>query len=65
MKISRDSVKFLTKIVALAVVLAAGYAKKSQNVSPANKGAVDLIITTDGDQKTPDKKIRTVKNQDV
>ena len=65
MKISRDSIKFLTKVIVLATVLIAGYAKKHQDSSPAKKGAVDLIITNDGDHKTPSKKIQTVKNQNV
>lgn len=65
MKISRDSIKFLTKIVALATVIIAGYANNNHSNSPAKKGAVDLIITNDGDQKTPNKKIQAIKNQSV
>ncbi|MDN5212489.1 hypothetical protein QQ020_10550 [Fulvivirgaceae bacterium BMA12] len=65
MKINRDSVKFLTKIVALAIIILAGYAEKNQTSSPAQKGAVDLIITNDGHQKPPFKKVQRIKNQSV
>ena len=65
MKISRDSIKFLTKILALVAILLAGYAKNNQIKSPAQKGAVDLIITNDKDQKVPDQKIKIAKNQSV
>ena len=58
MKINRDSIKFLTKIVTLVAVLLAGYAKN-------NQGAVDLIITNGTDQKTPEKKIKITGNQSV
>ena len=43
MKTNWDSIKFITKVVALVIVLIAGYAKKTQSNSPAKKGAVDLI----------------------
>ena len=65
MKISRDSIKFLTKIVTLVAVLLAGYAKNNQRSSPAQKEAVDLIITNGTDQKTPEKKIKITGNQSV
>ncbi len=65
MNINRDSIKFLTKIVALAIIILAGYAEKNQTSSPAQKGAVDLIITNDGNQKSPLNKVQRIKNQSV
>ena len=65
MKINRGSVKFLTKILALATLILAGYLNDNRSNSPAQKGAVDLIIIDNGDQKQPDKKVDITKNPSV
>ncbi len=62
MKRKRDSVKFIGKIMCLVVLLVAGYSKKNQSDTPANNGAVDLIIENDFDHQVIDINAQTSRN---
>ncbi len=65
MKRKRDSVKFIGKILCLLILLVAGYIRNNQSNSPANKGAVDLIIENDLNDQMMDINTQTTKKINV
>ena len=61
MEMIRDSIKFILKVIALIVVLLAGYAQKNQSNTPTEKGAVDLIMNNSVDKIETFQKVKSSK----